>query len=60
MLSREIIPSTIKLMLIDTSSLDLTIEKMDDGLLLFGNIPELDSMPLLRLLQRLKMKSVLR
>ena len=42
--------SIIKQLLIDTLSLDMTIEQMSDDLLLLGNIPEFDSMAIVSII----------
>jgi acyl carrier protein len=43
-MTRQEIASQIKQLLIDTLSLDLSVEDMDDDMLLLGDIPEFDSM----------------
>jgi len=40
----------IKQLLIETLSLDMTIEQMSDDLLLLGNIPEFDSMAIVSII----------
>ena len=49
-MSSQNISSTVKQLLIDTLSLDLTIEEMEDDLLLLGNIPEFDSMAIVSII----------
>jgi acyl carrier protein len=44
------VPAIIKQLLIDTLSLDSSIEEMDDDLLLLGNIPEFDSMAIVSII----------
>lgn len=48
------ISNRIKQLLIETLSLDLRIEDMDDGLLLLGNIPEFDSMAIVSIITALE------
>ena len=49
-MSNKDIPRSIKQLLIETLSLDLTTEEMDDDLLLLGNIPEFDSMAIVSII----------
>jgi len=44
------ISSIIKQLLIDTLSLDLAVEDMENDLLLLGNIPEFDSMAIVSII----------
>ncbi|MET1256772.1 acyl carrier protein [Aliikangiella maris] len=53
-MNRLDVSNKIKQLLIETLSLDLSIEQLDDDTLLLGNIPEFDSMAIVSILTALE------